>query len=310
MAGADYLVAFEFHDDVVFLSPSDVPKDVEFFQVKTARAATPRKLSSLTYRPKKSSSILGKMFANFSGVCSAHEVKVILVSNVAFEFAGTNLSAKDLESKFREKIIDNLRKELPNFSESQIDKLHFVITGVSIDSMHSFLHGEAMELFKTRFGEEHGINVHSWVRLLQSEIIRKNNHLSNHVLTVDDLIANKCIGKEYVEGTLNLVSGKRRASPDMSLVNEELKAAGWSATDLMKLGKKMPVAAADYTDATNLEAAQIVERLEKQFSSMITASIGAFIAKNESSILPDLKGPYSDRFYLAAMSVVAYHEKI
>jgi hypothetical protein len=36
MDNADYLVAFEFHDDTVFLSPSVAPTNVEFFQVKTS----------------------------------------------------------------------------------------------------------------------------------------------------------------------------------------------------------------------------------------------------------------------------------
>ena len=59
-----------------------------------------------------------------------------------------------------------------------------------------------MELFKVRFGEDHGCNVHSWVRLLQSEIVRKNNCTSDKVKTVDDLIAKKCIGKKAVEESL------------------------------------------------------------------------------------------------------------
>jgi hypothetical protein len=87
LAQADYLVAFEFHDDTVFLSPSVTPTDAEFFQVKTSKSAKARKLADLTARPKNSYSILGKMFLNFCGICSAHSVRVVLVSNVAFEFA-------------------------------------------------------------------------------------------------------------------------------------------------------------------------------------------------------------------------------
>ena len=310
MAGADYLVAFEFHDDVVFLAPSAAPKSVEFIQVKTVRAAVPRKLSTLTSRKAKSNSILGKMVTNFAGICSAHDVNVILVSNVAFEFAHADLSAKDLAKKFRDKIIQKLKAELPGFSEAHIDKIHFMITGVSLDAMHSFLHGVAMELFKGRFGEEHGLNVHGWVRLLKSEIVRKNDYASNAIKNVSELISKKCIGKEEVESSLILVSGKRRASPDMSLINAELKDSGWAANDLMRLGKRMPVAAADYTDATNAEAANIVERLEKMFAAAMPLDLAQFIYEVEKKILPDLNGPYRDRMYLAAMSIVAYHEKI
>ncbi len=92
MVNADYLVAFEFHDDTVFLSPGAAPTNAEFFQVKTSKSANARKLADLTARPRKSNSILGKMFLNFSGICSVHYVQVILVSNVAFEFSDIHLT--------------------------------------------------------------------------------------------------------------------------------------------------------------------------------------------------------------------------
>jgi Cap4 dsDNA endonuclease len=265
MAGADYLVAFEFHDDVVFLTPSAAPESAEFYQVKTARSATPRKMSALTYRANKSNSILGKLFTNFAGICSTHKVKVILVSNVAFEFAEADLCAKDLEPKYRKKIVEKLQAEIASFSEAQVDNLHFMITGVSIGVMQSYLHGEAMELFKTRFGEEHGLNVHGWIRLLQGEIARRNNYLSDKVSSVTDLVSKKCIGRGIVDDSLVVISGKRRATPEMSIIAADLRTCGWNSTDLIRLGKKMPVAIADYTDATNIEAANIVELLETLF---------------------------------------------
>jgi Cap4 dsDNA endonuclease len=45
MANADYLVAFEFHDDAVFLSPNSAPTTAEFCQVKTSKSANARKLA-------------------------------------------------------------------------------------------------------------------------------------------------------------------------------------------------------------------------------------------------------------------------
>src|ERR1700761_2531844 len=172
MDNADYLVAFEFHDDTVFLSPSVAPTSIEFFQVKTSKSAKARKLADFTARPKNSTSILGKMFHNFDGLGVGYDVHVVLVSNVAFEFSDKSISAKDIASSYRNKIKARLKEEIPKLIDEQIENLHFIVTGVSIDAMRSFLHGEAMELFKEKFGEDHGHNVHSWVRLLQSEIGR------------------------------------------------------------------------------------------------------------------------------------------
>ena len=109
---------------------------------------------------------------------------------------------------------------------------------------------EAMELFRSEFGENHGFNVHSWVRLIQSEILRKNNYASDKITTVQQLISNKRIARGAVEQSLVLISANRKAVPDMSIVNAELSANGWSARDLMRLGKAMPQAASDYVDST------------------------------------------------------------
>lgn len=311
MLGADYLVAFEFHDDVVFLTPSERPTDADFYQVKTAKSAAPKKLAAITARAKEANSILGKLFSNFTGIAASHKVRVILVSNVAFEFADRDVCAKDLAEKPRKKIIEKLKAELVDFSEDRIDDLHFLITGVSIDAMQSYLHGEAMELFKATFGEGHGFNVHSWVRLLQSEIARKNNYSSEKITQLRDLISHKCIGRNAVEQSLTLVKAQRHVAPDMAIVNAELKSKGWSNTDLIRLGKRMPDAASDCTDALNKEAADIMGRLEELYdASSNNHDLGNFVSETEGKILASLTFPYRDRIYLAAMSIMVFYEKI
>lgn len=309
MGGADYLVAFEFHDDVVFLNAS--ASLAEFFQVKTSKSAKPRKLADLTHRKSKdSNSILGKMFKNFTGIWSKHSVQVVLVSNVAFEFADHDLAAAEIDQKYRQKMIDKLVVELPDFVQEQVNNLHFMITGVSIEAMQSYLHGEAMNLFHSRFGEGHGYNVLSWVRLLQSEISRKNNFSSEAITNVNELISKKCIAKNFVDDSLSLLASRARPHLDASLVNFELSRSGWEATDIMRLNKRLSTAAADYTDSTNLEASDLVKRLEENFEAAPEVKLSDFIAEAERAILPTLSVPYRERFYLAAMCVWVFYEKI
>jgi hypothetical protein len=311
MNEADYLVAFEFHDDTVFLSPSESPTNAEFYQVKTAKSTSPRKLADFTARPKKASSILGKMFANFDGICSSHAVSVIAVSNVPFEFSDKDISAKDLPETFRNRILTKLKAEIPSLPDDRINQLHFVITGVSIDAIQSFLNGEAMELFRSEFGEDHGLNVHSWVRLIQSEIVRKNNYASDKVTSIEELISKKCIARQAVENSLTIVSGKRKLAPNMGIVNAELATNGWSSRDLMRLSKAMPQATSDYVDSTNLEAAKLVTMLEDLLNELGTGeALSAFIKNAEQVLLPKLSSPYNDRLYLAALCVVTFHETI
>lgn len=311
MENADYLVAFEFHDDVVFLEPSDSPSQAEFIQVKTTSSTKPRKLADFLSRKKQANSILGKMCLNFDGVCANFNPRVILVSNVAFQFSDADIAARDLDEKYRKTIQEKLKAELPGWTDTRIENMHFMVSGVSIDAMQSYLHGEAMALFKSHFGEDHGLNVHSWVRLVQGEITRKNNHLSDTIATASELIAKKCMSRSEVIGTLALVA-KRKRAPDMNLVNQALLAAGWSASDLMRVGKNLPIATFDCTDATNAEVIKLVSAIEAQFDANGdgVVTIGEFLDVVYRELISTIPPPYNDKFYLSALAILVFHEKI
>jgi hypothetical protein len=177
--------------------------------------------------------------------------------------------------------------------------------------MRSFLHGEAMELFNARFGEDHGLNVHSWVRLVQSEIARKNNYPSDKISSVGDLVSNKCIGRNAVDESLTLVSAEGKTAPDWDMVRDELKDSGWKFPDLIRLSRKIPQAVSDYTDSTNIDVAKLAHQLKVLFEGFDESlGLSPFIETAKSTLLRGLSSPYNDPSYLAALSVVVYYEEI
>lgn len=313
MAKADYLVAFEFHDDVLFLDRSKTPQSADFVQVKTSKSSTPRKRATLTYRPSGKSSILGKMCQNFKGICADHDVKVILVSNVAFEFADIDICARDLDEKHKNFLLGRLTDELPDLKPEQFDRVHFIVAGVSIEKMETYLQGETVNLFKQEFGEDHGLNVTSWIRLVQGEINRKNNEASDAITSVEDLIDKKCVGREFVDDTLALVSNKRRIDPDMGIINHALIADGWSHEDLMRLSKRMPQVVSDYTNPENVEVAEMAQRAQEALSSSTDGKTN--IAELIKRLLPIVSIKTGnvvmyDRIYVSALVILVFHETI
>lgn len=311
MDNADYLVAFEFHDDVVFLEPTRQPAAADFVQVKTSSSAKPRKIADIVVRKKEANSILGKMCLNFDGICSSHDMRVILVSNTAFEFSDKDIAAKDLDPKYRDRIVEKLKAEIPALTDAQIERLHFIVSGVSIEAIQTYLNGQAMELFKSHFGEGHGLNVHSWVRLIQGEISRKNNYPSDKITSVTELMSKKCLSKSEVIDTLGVVA-KTKQTLNMTLVNPELQSAGWTTVELMRLGKSIPQATLDFTDATNSEVTKIVEAIFDAFDANKDGviSIAEFIAAVCGKLMPNLSQPYNDKSYLSALAILVFHEKI
>ena len=314
IADESYLIAFEYHDDVLFLSPADHPTNAEFFQVKTSSASSARTLSSITTRPKGNASIVGKMFSNFDGVCSSHDVRVVLVSNNAFEFADTKLCAKDLDEKFRKRLLDKLTDEMPGFDEKGLEKLHFLVTGVSLEAMQSFLQGEAVELFCHKFGEDHGLNIRTWIRLIQGEIIRCNNHPSDTITTTDELIEKKCIGQALVEGTLNHMHAKTRQTLNVATLSSYLSAAGWDMADLMRLQKRLPEASTDYYNPLNGEVKYIADKMRAEITdeSSSTIDLNAFLEKCVDVAMGDgiIATIYQQSDYLRALGAIVYYDEI
>ena len=312
--GENYLVAFEYHDDVVFLAPSDAPTLAEFCQVKTSSSPNPRKWSTLTAKPKGKDSILAKMIANFDGVCASHDVHVILVSNNAFDFSDKDVCAEDIDEKFKKKLLDKLQAELPGFDAKKFERIHFKVTGVSLDAMQSYLNGEAMELFCSNFGEDHGLSVRTWIRLVQGEITRRNNHPSDDIKTVDELVGKKCIDAPFVEGTLTTIRERSRTPADIGFVSKLLIDAGWKQADVLRLQKKIPQASNDFYNAANSE----VEALAKDIKKHIYDTNGE--GKDVPVFLEDIVAalantggsfnPYLQADYLRALGVLIYYEEI
>lgn len=316
LQGADYLVAFEYHDDVVFIEPNDTPQSVDFCQVKTSKKSSSVTLGFYLARAKakegRKPSILGKMYENFDGIGAGHKVKTVLVSNVPFSFCDSDSCAADLKESDKKKIKEKLADELPAFDEGRLSNVYFHTTGVSLDAMQSFLMGEVSELFKTELGEGHGVNTHAWTRLVQDEINRKNNIDSETISSTSDLRLKKCVDRKFLASTIQLVADNKTCAPDMALVNAELKDAGWSSIDLMKLGKKISNAVSDYTNPTNGDAQRLKQRLVHLFQSAEPEALTEFlsVALSQMDTLTDGLSLYGEKYYFLAFAVIAFNEEL
>lgn len=180
--------------------------------------------------------------------------------------------------------------------------------------MRSFLEGEAMELFCHKFGEDHGLNIRTWIRLIQGEITRRNNHPSDTITTPDELIEKKCIGQALVEGTLNHMHAKTRQTLDVATISNYLTAAGWAMTDLIRLQKKLPEASTDYYNPLNGEVRNIADKMRiiVMNADGLPVNLNNFldicvdIAMNDDSI----DNIYKKIDYLRALGVLVYYDEI
>jgi hypothetical protein len=307
--GADYLAAFEFHDDVVFLEPSVSPQEAKFYQVKTT---TKNQRTLGEFLGSKKPTTLAKMYSNFSGVCQVAFIETILVSNVPFAFGGYKICAKDLEHKFKKQLWEKLSSEIADFDEKKFANMHFLATGISLEAMRTYLIGQVNELFRANVGEDHGINLYAWTRAVQDEINRRNNHPSDQITEIQELISKKCIGRDFIDGRISDANRPKASPLNFTLVSTELGAAGWNTTQLMKIEKQIPRALADYTDPSNNEAAALRVRLNRLLASAGNAVLATFLLAAVSDRIQLTEGlaPYSDASYFEAFAVILFHDQL
>lgn len=180
--------------------------------------------------------------------------------------------------------------------------------------MQSFLEGEAMELFCHKFGEDHGLNIRTWIRLIQGEITRRNSYPSDRIETTDELIEKKCVGQALVEGTLNHMHARTRQVLDIRTISNYLTAAGWSLADLLRLQKKIPEASTDYYNPLNVEVSAIRDKMRKFFldSNGNTIDLDEFLRRSAEEAMRDdcIGNLYKERDYLCALGLLVYYDAV
>lgn len=313
-AGVEYLVAFEFHDDVVFFAPENDPNSVDFVQVKTSKSPKARTISSLTATTGGGASILAKLATNTALVEPPIAVRLVLVSNTPFEFSDTEIAGNAIAEPHRSKLIKGLTKEFPGAEEAMLQKLHFLIANLPIDQMETFVKGKAVDLFEKRFGITFTQNAMSWLRLIQGEIRRRNNYPDDKIASVKDLLANKCIGRSLIEQTLNDVEKAHRWAPDLSAVRNELQKGGWTLPSLIKFDKAVAKAAADNSDPSNTECKRLADaiRLSLDETDMESIALPVFLDALYQNLLTAkaIPAPYQDKYFICALGALLYYEKL
>jgi hypothetical protein len=189
-----------------------------------------------------------------------------------------------------------------------------LVTGVSLEAMQSFLEGEAMELFCHKFGEDHGLNIRTWIRLIQGEITRRNNHPSDTIVTPDELIEKKCIGQALVEGTLNHMHSKARQTVEVATISNYLTAAGWALADLIRLQKKLPEASIDYYNPLNDEVKVIADKMRALVmgENGLVTDLNVFLDTTVDVTMNDesIGNIYKQPDYLRALGALVYHDEM
>jgi len=202
----DFLLTFEYHDDIIIFDSSLNPSKIDFFQIKTSKTKfnLKRLLSQKETKTGKSNSFLGKLLLNkinFENETSS----LNFVTNSGYTFDKNNklrIVCRDLEAKEIKEIETNLTSELTcKWLDEFVDTIFFETSDLTIDHHEQLAKDKLYRLLESKYTTDVKYNPSLAYRTIFDEVNRKNN-LEKKLSNFSELLKYKSISKKDFENIL------------------------------------------------------------------------------------------------------------
>lgn len=217
--GDDYVMAFDYQDDVVVIDDPANTAQFHFFQVKAKNDGS-WTLPSLLKRKKKASgnaelSILAKLYDDKLR-WPDNTVSLNFVTNASFKVtladksAGASTSRDDIQfaelaDDQRQQARASVKSEHALAHEPQFEKYTFLrVAKLSVKDSSGHAVGKVEEFLERRAPNRKRL-AKPFYQTLFSEVTRRNDHAAP-VKTYDELLENKSLTREQVEGFVKLAA--------------------------------------------------------------------------------------------------------
>ncbi|UOY06566.1 DUF4297 domain-containing protein [Muricauda sp. SCSIO 64092] len=207
----DFLLAFEFHEDIVVFNSSDNPNLIDFYQVKTKNNGK-HSISSLV-RKTKSGSILGKLLMNRLNF-DVETNSLTIIANCDFNVkqksgveAKVKICCNELLDSEKEKLAESLCKELEiKWLTEYFDLIQLEKSDLTIEHHSDLTKQKLSDFIESKYAD---INFKPSLayKTIFDEVKRKTN-VERTMDSFDDLIKHKSISKIEFENILKIVTSE------------------------------------------------------------------------------------------------------
>jgi hypothetical protein len=210
-SGQDYLIVFDYHDDILILDSSSDPQKIDFYQIKSKKYGT-WTAANLVKREKGESgdlfSPLGKLITN-KLTFPDHTNSLSFVSNAGFRVkvkgrAGSivqDVCLSELTTEEKKEILKSLRDEHSLTADPDcIDCIYLANTPLSIDGHDDQAMGVLGRYLEELYPEQK-VHLPAVYRTLSDEIKRKTN-LERPTDTFETLCAERSISKDRFDAIM------------------------------------------------------------------------------------------------------------
>lgn len=205
----DFVVLFEFIEDVAILDAEVQPTKVELFQIKKKEGSGVWKIPRMTKPPKSGKSILAKLYES-RAVSKNENAKIAFVSNAPVDVklskgvVSTGLPefpASMIEESVRDGIVSAVSRELRcDQSEIEIEALTFIQSSLAMDDLETHAIGAVSNYLAVK-NPDHAARTDVFCKALYGVIVSRSV-VTQDAISFEDLRNSRGISKSQLSDML------------------------------------------------------------------------------------------------------------
>lgn len=282
--GADYLMVFDFHEDVVVFDGEVAPRRSEFFQIKSRSTNGNWTINALSKRDKNNPNALSKLEKLYSSHITFGDQASALyfVSNQQFSIKPadgkravtvSSIAFRDLSTHDKATICDALYPEPATLCDlNGLYKLTFIKCWLSPDTHTTQTKGRLVELFEAKHPDCQ-IDVALAYKTLTDEIARKTA-FHEPCNSLDDLKKNKALGKSEFGKIIGVLVTRRSWPQIWAEIDNALAHEGVTLLGRRKIRGEWNQYVVNEMNGTSEDAAKFKKRVVRRMEAHLAGDFG------------------------------------
>lgn len=322
-SGSDYIVIFDWHEDLLIMDNEARPNSITFYQIKGKKSGNWTVSSLLSSDKDKDGelllSILGKLY-DCKSKFNIETSSLNFVSNARFNVkltTGDKSLSKDsiciieLSEDERKEIVAKIKSEHKLIDDPKFEDITFLkVVDLSLDDSSGHTKGKITEFLEEIFPGK-SFNVPSVYRMLFDEVKRRTSY-NKDILTFDDLVSNKGIAKSQFEDIIRATGIKIDYKEIWRRAEIELQANSVSFQDRKKLGQSLTRLELEKMEPNNQILFSLITKVKSIIVEEETNLVGLNFYQQIERILGKVKSHaiptgYND-FFLRAIILFEFYE--
>ncbi|WP_178377057.1 DUF4297 domain-containing protein [Chryseolinea serpens] len=317
--GEDYVMIFDYHDDIAIVDSASNPSAIEFYQIKTKDPGTWSLSDLLRSRKSKKKnllSIIGRMYDS-TKTFKDHAKSVNFISNAKFNFDlssiprslnSPKICLNELKDGERRKVADKLKLEHKSVTLVPYEATtHFSITDLSVRDHENHAVSYVLQ-FLEHIGGVKEFQVKAVQQAIAAQIRAKNNYEWN-IDGYENIIRYKAITKEFLDKIVNSNRSYADLSSRWTEVSQVLTSEGVHFSIRKEIGTRWKEYEVLRMDEANLTIQQlrvnINTALNKHKGNNADSLMGYIITVKRELCLDVANTEH----FLTAMILIEYYEE-